>query len=495
MASSPSLALRAAVAVALMIGFYALAITVAGLLLYLPYLELTYARRIHLKLVVFCVVGAGLILWSILPRRDRFVAPGPLLEFQRHPKLLEVLRALARATGQQMPSEVYLVPEVNAWVAQRGGVMGFGSRRVMGLGLPLLQIVTVSELRAVLAHEFGHYYGGDTKLGPWVYKTRNAIRRTIRNLAERGSWLMHLFLWYGKLFLRITHAISRRQELAADELASRTVGSRALADGLRKIHGEAAAYPAYWSNEVAPVLGAGFRPPLAAGFARFLACAGVARAVSEKVEQELKEGRADAYDTHPALRERLLAIEKLPTGATPDRDPPAITLVENLDEMETRLLAHLADEAQARALKPVDWGDVGRDVYLPMWQGAVNEQADALAGLTPAALPELVKDPAPLAARLRDPKGVTLAPEERARRALWVLAVALTQALKRNGWELHVAPGEETLLVRGQSQVRPFEAVQSLASGELGAEAWQEQCAAAGISNLDLGAGAEQAQG
>ena len=27
----------------------------------------------------------------------------------------------------------------------------------------------------MLAHEFGHFYGGDTKLGPWIYKTRAAI--------------------------------------------------------------------------------------------------------------------------------------------------------------------------------------------------------------------------------------------------------------------------------------------------------------------------------
>jgi Zn-dependent protease with chaperone function len=69
-----------------------------------------------------------------------------------------------------MPAEVYLIPEVNAWVGQRGGFMGIGSRRIMGLGLPLLETLNVSQLEAVLVHEFGHYYRGDTRLGPWVYK-------------------------------------------------------------------------------------------------------------------------------------------------------------------------------------------------------------------------------------------------------------------------------------------------------------------------------------
>ena len=58
-------------------------------------------------------------------------------------RLFAEIRALSRATQQAMPAEVYLVPEMNAWVAQRGGVMGFGSRRVMGVGLTLLQSLTM----------------------------------------------------------------------------------------------------------------------------------------------------------------------------------------------------------------------------------------------------------------------------------------------------------------------------------------------------------------
>ena len=88
-----------------------------------------------------------------------------------------------------MPTEVYLVADVNAFVTTRGGFMGFGSRRVMGLGLPLLQTLGVRELRAVLAHEFGHYHGGDTKLGPWIYKTRAAIGRTLQGLAGYSAML------------------------------------------------------------------------------------------------------------------------------------------------------------------------------------------------------------------------------------------------------------------------------------------------------------------
>src|SRR5688572_480774 len=174
-----SLAGRALVAVGLMVGFYALALGLAAVLLWIPWVEWHYAGRIHLKLLIGCGFGGLAILYSLVPRRDAFEPPGPRLERAAHPALFDSLERVASKVGQSLPREVFLVPELNAWVANRGGVMGFGSHRVMGIGLPLLQVVDVPGFEAILAHEFGHYHGGDTRLGPFVYKTRAAIGRTL----------------------------------------------------------------------------------------------------------------------------------------------------------------------------------------------------------------------------------------------------------------------------------------------------------------------------
>jgi hypothetical protein len=45
--------------------------------------------------------------------------------------------------------------------------------------------------------------------------------RNVGGLAKQSSILLYPFLWYGKMFQRVMHAISRRQELTADALASR----------------------------------------------------------------------------------------------------------------------------------------------------------------------------------------------------------------------------------------------------------------------------------
>lgn len=481
-----SLAGRAVLALVLMIGFYLLALAIAAGLLYVPYAEMTYAKRLHLKLAFFCVLGAGAILWAVLPRFDKFEPPGPVLTREQHPRLFTELESVAQSVNQAMPAEVYLVPDVNAWVAQRGGIMGFGSRRVMGLGLPLMRMLTRSQFRAVLAHEFGHYHGGDTKLGPWIYKTRGAIGRTIGTLGD-DSLLHFPFLWYGKGFLRITHAISRQQEFVADELAARAVGSQALIGGLRTIHGVAPAFNAYWYNECAPVLSAGYRPPLTDGFQRFVETRQIAEAITKQVDEEMKEGKVDPYDTHPPLKERIAAVEHLPAGDPGPEDPPATTLLTDMAALEEQLLASLVSPDEAGKLKPIGWGEVSSQVYLPQWKKLVEANHAALAGLLPEALPPVAADLKNFGKRLRTTNGDAPDDEQAEGLAGGVVGAALTMLLVARGGSAEAQPGQPITVTSGSRVVEPFGVLSSLASGKLTAEAWQQQCQELGIGGVDLG--------
>ena len=279
-----------------------------------------------------------------------------------------MIRGVASATKQEMPAEVYLVGDMNAWVAHRGGLMGLGAHGIMGLGLPLLQTLSVSELRAVLAHEFGHYHGGDTKLGRFVYVTRAAIGRTLENLGRHGSILQLPFIWYGNLFLRVSHAVSRCQELAADQLAARVVGARPLAEGLKKIHVAAPVFGYYWSNEVTPVLHAGFVPPLADGFQRFVTGEIGQKAMAAAREHSLKEDAGDVFDTHPPLGERLKALEGARPGAVTGEDPLSITLLGEAQALERAVVAPVMPPTDGKPLAPIQWSEVGERVYQPLWR-------------------------------------------------------------------------------------------------------------------------------
>jgi hypothetical protein len=107
-------------ALALMVGFYVLALGIAAGLVWIPYAEYTALGRVHLKLGLACIVAAATIVWAVLPRPDRFEPPGPEVTRRDHPRLFDLIEKVARATGQAMPAEVYLVNDMNAFVAQRG---------------------------------------------------------------------------------------------------------------------------------------------------------------------------------------------------------------------------------------------------------------------------------------------------------------------------------------------------------------------------------------
>jgi len=479
-----SLASRALMALALTIGFYALALSIAGGLLFAVYLELVYSNHIYVKATLFAVVGAGLILWSILPRFDRFVAPGPRLDETSQPDLFALIREVAAATEQPVPREVYLIPDVNAWVAQRGGMAGIGSRRVMAVGLALLQSLNVDELRAVIAHEFGHYCGGDTKLGVWVYKTRAAIVRTVNNLGKTGGSMQKPFLWYGTFFLRVTQAISRAQEHAADLLAAKVAGARNAINALVATHRAAAAYTPYWNNEVLPVLSNGFRPPIAAGLTQFMNDAAIQTELGKFVERELAEGQGDEYDSHPPLRERVAALEPLAAGETPAQSPLASTLLRDLESLEVEVVRNLfTDPAKASTLTQLDWRDTASKVYQPMWRSHAVQYAGALRELNMVGAGDAATSVLQFAVRLNL---VHIPKEEAAAKAKAVLGCAIATRLMEEGWACNAAPGAPITLTKDGRTIAPFLAVKRMASGEMTAAAWAEECAAAGIAERPL---------
>jgi heat shock protein HtpX len=472
---------RAALALLLMVSFYVLAFAIAGALVWVPYEAYANNIRFPVRLAIVCVGLAGTIVWAVLPRIDRFVPPGPPLTSSEAPQLFEVLSEVAAKTGQAMPADVYLVNDVNAFVAQRGGVMGIGSKRVMGIGLPLLQSLTVQELKAVLAHEFGHYHSGDVSIGPWIYKTRGAIQRTIQQLGD--GYLGHIFIAYGKLFLRITHAISRRQEFIADEVAGTAAGAAVMASALRKVHGAAVAFHNYWKAEVSLVLNSGYLPPLTAGFARFADADSVRSRVTAAIKSAETEDHSDPFNTHPPLRERVAALEALPQGESGDTRA-AVSLLGDPQRWERRLLAAGINEDWARSLTPVAWEKVVETVYVPMWRRDVKENGQQFAG-TLVSRPSFAGKLAAAVARggLQDADQAVVA-------RVQLTATALSLALHTAGWEARTAPGEAIVFFRGAQEVQPFAELMAVATGQVRFDAWGARCVELGIDRWILGGAA-----
>lgn len=488
-----SFARDVAVAAALLVGFYVFAGIVAAALLALAIVPWLADLPQNLWVSIACLVSGLAIVRGIIPRRAPFEAPGPRLERADQPELHAIVDEVADTTEQERPAEVYLAPDVNASVTETGGLMGFGGRRVMVVGLPLMDCLTVGQLRAVVAHEFGHYHGGDTKLGPWFFRTYDAIARTVGHLQQAGSIWERPFTWYGMFFLRRSSAIKRRQEFLADELAARAGGKRAAIEGLHAVHASAPAFDGYWQSEVAPVLSGGHRAPLLEGFRRFQSAGGVKQAVEDGLAKELEGRETDPYDTHPSLRERVDALERLPDDgrAVAEGDErPAISLLRDPEGIEDDLLVALFGPEVAE-LEPVRWEDVPERALLPNWREFMEPHRQALAGITAGGIPDVTTQLTDFGRRLTPPEGVPEEalplPAEFAREyGASVLDTGLALALRESGWTIYAPPGEPVAFARGEERVEPFGVSEALASGELSREDWTARCARAGIAGLQL---------
>jgi heat shock protein HtpX len=484
--SGPSLKGRFAAAIALTIGFYALALTMAAGLLAVAILPWALGGGGNLWVTLTGLVLGVSILIAIFPRRERFQPPGVQLTDAKQPRLMSLIDEEARACGERAPDEVYATLEVNAAVLEAGR-----RRRVMIVGLPLLQLVTERGLRGVVAHEFGHYAGGDTRLGPWIYRTREAIVRTVSHLSDDDGdegWTQRAvrlpFIWYAKAFLRITNAISRRQEFAADALAAQRAGRDVHVETLRRIHAYGPAFDSYWANEVVPVLEAGRRPPIGDGFTAFIHSEAVERAATEHLDHELTEVVTDPYDSHPSLAERVAAVQECPAGA-PDDSSPASALLRDPVALETAQAAFLFGDEAAAELQPIDWDAVGGEVYLERARALVSAHGELLGSATAGGVGALVGEIGRLAGRLQQ-REPDLPVEHATDFAAALIANGLLVALDENGWSVDAPPAEPVICRRGDERVAPHVVVAELRDGSLSAEAWQERAAALGIQELVL---------
>ncbi len=500
------LLLRTIVAVFLMVTFFSLAISASGALLYGSYelgsFTLSHVRGRGIIFMLLLAGGMGfgglVVLWSILPRVDRFVPPGPELSEDEQPTLFKEIRRVAAMTGQRPPAHVYLVADVNAFVTERGGWMGIGSQRVMGLGLGLLSILNVSELRAVIAHEFGHFHGGDTKLGPWIYKTRAAIIRTVQNLFKAGEGASESelatvgfvltavgkpFEWFAKLYLRITHAISRAQEYSADKMAVTSQGASALTEGLKKVHRGGMAFDLFMRSEVGPLLENKRQPPLGEGFTRFLAAEDISNQLGKAEREALEHEQQDPYDTHPPLRERIRHAESLgaPVVATDAR--PATALLANIPGLEARLVSSWTDGA---SLTPITW-EKSAETYIPVWKEAQGTLATALQDATPATLPVDTQTLRTLVGRIVE-RDLSEVPEDELKRfVVRLYTSALSGLLVDSGFEATSSPGEAIVLRRGEVAIEPYALVDQYVSGKLDHAAWSQSWHDAGVANARVG--------
>jgi hypothetical protein len=304
-----------------------------------------------------------------------------------------------------------------------------------------------------------------------------------------GTLIQAPFNWYGMQFLRLTHDVSRRQEFIADQIAASVAGAPALASALRQVTALAPSFSAYLSNEVAPVVSAGFLPPIAAGFDDFIRTEEIA-SVSRKLIADA-EGRrvTDEFATHPCLHDRLAALASLgrAPASSSTASVPASTLLPDRERLATVLVRFAVGAETHDRLKPVAWDAVGDHVYAPMWTQAAKAKSEWLGQFTADTIPS------DMAALKRAGSALVRTEEEdsavdlRVVRAVQILGVGIGILLVEHGWRVRTTPGKPLVLARGADVIDPFAVVRECAEGQPGGDRWKAQCAAIGIAGRRLG--------
>ncbi|WP_406312854.1 M48 family metallopeptidase [Streptosporangium sp. NBC_01639] len=351
-------AFRATLAFALLAGFYVLVglVLAAAVFLDVSLFVDFHARALQFGALLTLAAGALVRALWMVSRRKNGEQPGVAVSREQEPELWRTVEELAQRVQTSPPDEIRLVAEVNAAVSEDTRLLGLrATGRRMYIGLPLLQILTVDEMRAVLGHELGHYSGAHTRLGAPVYRGRVALVAAVQGLGGHPL-VQRLFFTYAKLYLRVSQAVSRKQELEADGFAVAIAGRKAMAGALREIHIAALAWERFMDRYMALAGAGGNRPAeVLAGFRALLndpaGQAELARA-GEAPEE------TSPYDSHPSLRERLAAIALLPEpGHPPDPRQATALLVDPAIAAAAVELTVWSPEALAR-LRPVSWDDL-----------------------------------------------------------------------------------------------------------------------------------------
>ncbi|WP_144392577.1 M48 family metallopeptidase [Pleionea sediminis] len=180
---------------------------------------------------------------------------------ESEPQLFDFLHKLADEAGAPRPHRVYLSNTVNACVFYDLSILNFffSSKKNLEIGLPLINSLSLGELKAVLAHEFGHFAQKSMSVGRWVYIAQqiaghiiakrdflDSILKGISNIDLRVAWIgwiMRLIVWsirslMDSLFSVVViaqRALTREMEFQADLVAVSITGSDALVHALHKL--------------------------------------------------------------------------------------------------------------------------------------------------------------------------------------------------------------------------------------------------------------------
>ncbi len=298
------------------------------------------------KLAAAAAVGLGALAKGLWPPKVSEQLPDIMLERQDQPELFGWLDGLASRVGAPRVDFVAVDNQINAFATERRQKGKWV--RMVGVGVPLLELLDREELSAVMAHELGHLRHKDTRT-LWVNRTAWMWVNVVDRL---GKGLYSTFArWYLPLFWLYSQVLSRQQERAADAASTEVVPAEAQARQLVRIEILCQLLPAALHESLNRAAlepeGTPFDPVRrAADELDAMPADRIADAYRQALEEE-----TNWMSTHPELRQRLQDLGVAPPaqvemGFAPAE--PAAALLRNYAELRSRATRLLTVKCQVK---------------------------------------------------------------------------------------------------------------------------------------------------
>ncbi len=265
--------------------------------------------------------------------------------------LVEAVGSVADQVQAKMPDEIRITPQAECYVLELRRFSLWAKRKViLVLGLPHISILTLDELRVVLAHELAHLSNGDTRLAVFVFRFQRYLTIVLETLAKKWWHLIDPIYWYAStyriLFLAIASPLYRILELRADYVSARVYGAEAAVNTLLKEWMLSTLFDSAVATHQHDDGAVGGRPhpnifrEFAYDWSDF-SSAGTEYLERRLVEEEEKFSYSH-WDSHPLMKQRIRAMREQcgptqETQATADAMPARILLGDELTQIEDEL--------------------------------------------------------------------------------------------------------------------------------------------------------------
>jgi Zn-dependent protease with chaperone function len=274
------------------------------------------------------------------------------------PRLYQAVEEVARRVDTEPVDEIYLSPGAEFSVYQEGrgpfGVFG-GRKHVLTLGLCVMNFLSVSEFKAILAHEYAHFSHADTFWNRFLFQVTLSLRTALREMARTGGWVtwvnpFYWFFWlYSKSYSLLSAGFSRSREFLADRMACALYGAEVFARGLMKVCTDGTHFEMTVYTNIARLL-----KHKKAYVNMYLAFRqfrdqGMTEEERRGLHRKLLDDKPSLFASHPTIQERLTAARQLPRAQRTE-DASSLQLFEKPEAVEQELTDFLT-EVVARYLR------------------------------------------------------------------------------------------------------------------------------------------------